>query len=114
MNANKQKGSAFERLICDYLNEGGVPCERLPAGATVDRSDLWTPLTAIQTKNRRELRIASWLEETLVQQQNAKKRYHWLVSKRAGVSSPGRQLAVCTVEQMREVLAVLGGEGDLL
>ena len=35
-NPQKAKGSAFERLVRDYLNEV-VPCERIPPGATLDR-----------------------------------------------------------------------------
>jgi hypothetical protein len=110
VNANKAKGSAFERLIADYVGEV-VPCERIPAGANVDRGDLWCPLVAIQTKNRRELRIASWLDETLVQQRNAKKDWSFLVVKRAGVAAPGNQLAVCSVAQMRRLIALVHGEG---
>jgi hypothetical protein len=102
-NPAKAKGSAFERLICDYVGER-VPCERIPAGATLDRGDLWTPTAAVQTKNRRELRIASWLDETLVQQANAGKDWHWLVVKRVGVGHPGGQLAVCTTAQMRRLI----------
>lgn len=103
-NPAKAKGSAFERQICDYIADAGIPAERLPAGATLDRGDLWTPHAAVQAKNRRELRIASWLDETLVQQQNAAKDWHWLVVKRRGVGHPGGQLAVCTTAQMRRLL----------
>ena len=38
-NPQKRKGSAFERLVADYLAER-VACERIPAGATLDRGDL--------------------------------------------------------------------------
>jgi hypothetical protein len=103
-NANKAKGSAFERLMCDYIADADIPAERLPAGATLDRGDLWLPHAVVQTKNRRELRIASWLDETLVQQRNANKDWHWLVVKRLGVTAPGGQLAVCTTAQMRRLL----------
>ena len=104
-NAAKAKGSAFERLVCNYIGEL-MPCERIPAGAELDRGDLWTPHAAIQTKNRKELRIASWLDETVAQQHNAAKQYHWLVVKRRGTTDPAAQLAVCTADQMRALMRI--------
>lgn len=104
VNANKAKGAAFERQICDYINEAGIPAERLPAGATLDRGDLWLPHATVQAKNRRELRISTWLEETQIQQLHAGKDWHWLVVKRVGLGDPAKQMAVCTTAQMRRLL----------
>ena len=105
-NPAKAKGSAFERLVCDYLDEV-VACERIPAGATLDRGDLWTPPASIQCKNRQTLSLGAWLDETLTQQVNARKFAHWLVVKRKGTTDPARQFAVCDVAQLRAALEVL-------
>lgn len=105
-NSGKRKGSAFERLIADYLGEV-VPCERIPAGATLDRGDLWTPPASIQCKNRQQLSLGAWLNETLEQQANAGKDWSWLVVKRRGVTDPANQFAICTTAQMRALLALL-------
>ena len=105
-NPGKRKGSAFERLIADYLAES-VPCERIPAGATLDRGDLWTPPAAIQCKNRQQLSLGAWLDETVEQQHNAKKDWGWLIVKRRGVTDPARQFAICTTAQLRALLALL-------
>ena len=107
-NAAKAKGSAFERLVCDYLAEV-VACERIPAGATLDRGDLWTPPASIQCKNRQTLSLGAWLDETLAQQANAKRPYHWLVVKRKGSTDPARQFAICTLEQARALLTLMPG-----
>lgn len=105
-NPQKAKGSAFERLIRDFLNEV-VPCERIPPGATLDRGDLWTPHAAIQCKNHRSLSLGAWLDDTRLQQGNAQKRFSWLVVKRKGTTDPGEQFAICSVAQLRELLAQL-------
>jgi hypothetical protein len=102
-NPAKRKGSSFERLICDYLGET-VPCERIPAGSELDRGDLWTPHAAIQCKNRAQLSLGAWLDDTVAQQANAHKPYHWLVVKRRGSADPANQFAICTVEQLRRIL----------
>lgn len=100
----KAKGSAFERLVRDYLNEC-IPCERIPAGATLDRGDLWTTHCAIQCKSHRTLSLGAWLKDTLTQQRNAAKPLHALVVKRKGTTDPGSQLVVMTLEQLRTILS---------
>ena len=106
-NPQKAKGSAFERLVRDYLNEV-VPCERIPPGATLDRGDLWTPHAAIQCKNHRTLSIGALLDDTHEQQTNAAKRFAWLVVKRKGTTDAAEQFAICSVAQLRELLKELG------
>lgn len=105
-NPQKAKGSAFERLIADYLAQA-FPCERIPPGATLDRGDLWTPHAAIQCKNHRTLSLGAWLDATAQQQQNAGKPFGFLVVKRKGTTDPANQFAICTVEQLRILLAAL-------
>lgn len=103
-NPQKRKGSAFERLVADYLAER-LACERIPAGATVDRGDLWTAAAAIQCKNQARLSLGAWLDATQQQQAAAGKRLHALVVKRRGVTAPERQLVVMTLQQLRDILA---------
>lgn len=105
-NAAKAKGSAFERLVCDYLAEE-IDAERIPAGKSDDLGDIWTPPgTAVwQCKNRQTLSLGAWLDETLAQQANAKRPWHWLVVKRKGTTDPARQFAICTLEQARHLTA---------
>lgn len=105
-NPQKAKGSAFERLIADYLGQA-IPCERIPPGATLDRGDLWTPQAAIQCKNHRTLSLGAWLDATAQQQQNAGKPYGFLVVKRKGTTDPANQFAICSLEQLRSLLLAL-------
>ena len=102
-NPQKAKGSAFERLVRDYLAES-IPCERIPAGATEDRGDLWTPAAAVQCKNHRSLSLGAWLAQTRQQQISANKPLHALVVKRARTTDPGAQLAIMELHQLRHLL----------
>ena len=102
-NPQKAKGSTFERLIADYLAQR-MPCERIPAGATLDRGDLWTEAAAIQCKNHRTLSLGAWLRDAVEQQRNAGKRLHALVVKRKGTTAPAEQFVVMSLEQFRELL----------
>jgi hypothetical protein len=102
-NPSKRKGASFERLIADYLAER-IPCERIPAGATFDRGDLWTEAAAIQCKNCRTLSLGAWLRDAMEQQINASKRLHALVVKRKGSTDPAEQFVVMTLEQFRDLL----------
>ena len=103
-NPQKRKGSAFERLIADYLAER-LPCERIPAGATLDRGDLWTSAAAIQCKNHRALSLGVWLRDAVQLQANAGKRLHALVVKRKGTTDPAEQFVVMTLEQFRDLIS---------
>ena len=103
-NANKRKGDAFERSIQQYLSER-LDCERIPAGATVDRGDLWTRTALIQCKNQKAIRLGEWLRETIQQQQDARKELHALVIKRYRTTDPADQFCVMTLGQLRELLA---------
>jgi hypothetical protein len=104
-NASKRKGSAFELLVQRYLAER-LDCERIPAGATIDRGDLWTRACLVQCKNCRTLRLGEWLRETLQQQQDARKPLHALVVKRPRTTAPEDQIVVMTLGQLRELLGM--------
>lgn len=107
-NAAKAKGSKFERDICDYLAEV-MEAERIPAGATLDKGDIWTPPPSAvwQCKNRQQLSLGAWLDETVEQQHNAKRFLHWLIVKRKGTTYPGDQFAICTLSQARTITTLL-------
>lgn len=105
-NANKRKGDAFELSVQRYLAER-LDCERIPAGATVDRGDLWTRTCLVQCKNQRGLELGEWLKETLQQQEAAKKPLHALVIKRRLFPDPADQYVVMTLAQLREMLATV-------
>jgi hypothetical protein len=107
-NPNKNKGSAFERLVVDYLAEV-MEAERTIAGARIDKGDIWTPPPSAvwQCKNHQQLSIGSWLRETQHQQRNAGRFLHWLIVKNKGVTDPAEQFAICTLAQARTLTTLL-------
>ena len=106
-NRSKAKGSAFELAVARYLAEE-FPCERIPAGSSVDRGDLWLGApVAIQCKAVQQLSLGAWLDATEVQAANAKRPFHYLVVKRKGTTDPAKQFAVSTLAQARTITAHL-------
>lgn len=90
-NAAKAKGSKAERDVADFLAAVGVPCERIPAGATLDRGDLWVPNAAwptIDVKNQQALDLAGWIDRAQEQAYNAGREAGVVWHKRRGKASP--------------------------
>jgi Holliday junction resolvase len=74
----KAKGSQWERDIAKYFNERGYPEveRRYGAGATLDKGDInGLSDTCIEAKNVGKITLASIMDEALVEQKNAKKKF---------------------------------------
>lgn len=102
-NANKAKGSAAERAVTDYLNVRGVDAERVPAGATLDRGDIWVPdknWPAIQVKNHARLNLAGWIDDVTIQAVNAGRDTGIVVHKRRGKGNPGAWYVTLTLDDL--------------
>lgn len=102
-NPNKAKGSAAERAVCDYLNVRGVDAERVPAGATLDRGDIWVPdknWPAIQVKNHARLNLAGWIDDVTIQAVNAGRDTGIVVHKRRGKGNPGAWYVTLTLDDL--------------
>lgn len=109
-NSAKAKGSAFERAEADYLISRGIPCERIPAGASLDRGDLWIPIIewpSIDTKNHRSPSLGAWCDRAEEQRDNAGRRSGFVLHKRHGVADPARQFMTTTVEMFVDLMEAL-------
>jgi Holliday junction resolvase len=90
-NPQKRKGSLAERQVADYLLSLGIPCERIPAGASADRGDLWVPVIefpTIDVKNHATLALAEWVDRANEQAHNAGRVAGVVWHKRRGKTSP--------------------------
>lgn len=106
-NANKAKGSAAERAVTDHLNVRGVEAERVPAGATLDRGDIWVPdknWPAIQVKNHARLDLAGWVDDVEAQAVNASRYAGIVVHKRRGKGNPGSWYVTCTLDTLITII----------
>jgi hypothetical protein len=103
-NRSKAKGDWLERTARDYLAEAGVPCERIPAGATLDRGDLWVPGHTVQCKNWTRTDLPSWWRGTQQQAEVNGHRFAWMIHKRTGVAKPEGQWVTTDLAHLRLLL----------
>jgi Holliday junction resolvase len=97
----KAKGSQWERDVAKYFNERGYADveRRYGAGATEDKGDINGVVdTAVECKNLAKITLASIMDETLVEQKNAKKRFGISVIKRRN-KNVKEAYVVMTLEQ---------------
>jgi len=72
-NTAKNKGTAAETAIVDHLKENGFPfAERRTANGSNDRGDInVSPDVVIEVKNCRTMELAGWVDEAIVEGENA-------------------------------------------
>lgn len=114
MNRNKQRGTAFERLIADGLATAldDDRIDRAPLRGNADRGDISgvrSPFgkVAIEVKNVSRLDLAGWVDESQTEKGNADAIAGVVVHKRRGKGDPMSQYVTMSV---RDFVALLGGE----
>ena len=119
-NPSKAKGSRAERAVADYLIGLGIPCERIPAGANLDRGDLWVPAVAprgdlhvpliefpaIDVKDHATPRLGEWVDRAAEQAHNAGRRAGIVWHKRRGHSDPGRWFVTTSGEMFLALMEI--------
>lgn len=83
-NPSKQRGTAFETACVEYLRAHGFPeAERRTQHGNKDRGDVSGVCSvAIELKACREITLASFIDEAIVEQANAGASSHLVVAKR--------------------------------
>jgi hypothetical protein len=84
-NPNKAKGSKWELDVAKYFNDRGYHEveRRYGAGATLDKGDInGVKDTVVEAKNWAKITLATIMDEALVEQKNAKKRFGISIIKR--------------------------------
>jgi hypothetical protein len=97
----KAKGSQWERDIAKYFNERGYKDveRRYGAGATLDKGDInGVKDTVVEAKNVAKITLSTFMDEALVEQKNAKKRFGISVIKRRN-KNVKEAYVVMTLEQ---------------
>ena len=90
-NPQKRKGDRAERDVLGYLTECGISADRIPAGATLDRGDLWIAspqFPTIDVKDHATPQLAAWVDRAAEQAENAKRPCGVVWHKRRGKGSP--------------------------
>lgn len=111
-NKAKQRGTAMESLVRDFLKSFGLDADRLTLHGKDDVGDL--RVTGIEAcwevKNCKKIELSKWMKELETERQNAKKKWGFLVFKRARVGEPGKQLVCMELEQLVDMLRVTNPE----
>lgn len=117
-NKSKQKGTSFETMIKEYLNNNGFPdAERTPLKGGADTGDINgvknrnSGRNAIfQCKNQKSFQLSQWLDDTVEQAKNKGDAVPALIVKRPnkGVSSLGDTYAVLRLSDLVDLLKEAG------
>lgn len=110
MSKQKQKGTAFETLVVNFLREHGFRyAERRSLTGSADKGDITGCGPIVwECKNHKTYHLSEWMRETETETLNATADIGVLVVKRAGVGDPARQYAVLTLEDVTRLLKAAG------
>lgn len=89
-NPSKQKGTAGETAIVDYLRgQGFNACERRALSGNTDKGDIaGIHDTVIEAKKANKIELSAWLGELAVEMRNANARFGAVWAWRRGKSNP--------------------------
>ena len=96
MSKARQKGTAFETLIVNYLKKKGYPhAERRAMTGAQDKGDIsFDRRFVLECKDHKTLNLSGWLKEALTESLNAGAEFPVVVAKRRGYGDPGDQYVV--------------------
>lgn len=117
MSKSKQKGTAFEKQVAEYMAEAlNRPIERRALGGTNDRGDIagvtvGGSRAVVECKACKTLAIPQWLREAEVERQNDGAVYGFVVAKRRGVGAQNteKQLAVMELGTLCKLINAANG-----
>lgn len=117
VNSSKIKGDRYEWILVDdatvVLEPAGLEIERTKAGSERDLGDLHirlpdrSVLAAVQAKNRREWKLAEWLDAAMIQATRARARFGVLFVKRTRVADVLASYAIMPASEWLHLLAAL-------
>lgn len=107
---SKQKGSAAERDVVKYLKRiGYTQVERRLAGDVNDRGDIaGIKDLCIEVKNHARMELGQWVEELIVEVENAKAKTGAVVHKRKGKGNAKDWYATMPVWLWVELIQMAG------
>lgn len=113
-NPQKQKGSAYERSIVDYLRDSGFRVDRTRAGWADDRGDIHgveahdgKPFV-FECKNHARLNLAGWIKELDIEIANAGGVAGVVVHKKRGTTNAAEQYATLPFGMLVQLLKEAG------
>lgn len=112
MSKNKQRGTAAEKAVVDYLHSKGfLGIERRALSGVNDKGDVaGIPQTVVEVKDHATLKFSEWLGELDVEMRNANAWLGAVWSKKRGKGSPADWYCVMPGHVFAEVLDRLYGD----
>ena len=108
-NPSKNKGSAYERSIVDYLRLCGFRVDRTRAGWSDDRGDIHGIAGfTFECKNHKTMALSGWLAELAIECANGNTELGAVIHKKRGVTDPSQQYATLPLEMLVKLLKKAG------
>lgn len=116
MSRQKTKGTSFESMVVDWLNQrlGTDTFHRLGMGGIHDEGDVWGLFShgrrvVVECKNHARMALSEWLDEAEVERGNADALASVVVHKRRGKGwkAFGQTYVTMTLE---DLVAIVTGE----
>lgn len=106
MSKAKQKGTAAETAVVNYLKSHGYPdVERRTMSGIHDKGDIaGLRSVVIEVKDHIRMELAQWLEEAEAERRNAHASHGVVWHKRRGRGSPGDWYVTMSGEQFLSLL----------
>ena len=110
MSRAKQRGTAWETAVVNYLQTSGWPhAERRALNGNTDRGDITgLPGVCIEAKSAARVELGEWLKEMLTEKTNARADVGAVWIKRRGKTSPGDAYVVMDGRQFVQLLKEAG------
>lgn len=110
MSKSKQKGTAAETAVVNWLKDKGRKhVERRALSGLLDRGDIaGVPGVVFEVKNHQRMELSAWLKELLVEMENDKADTGVLIHKRKGTTNVGEWYATMTVDIWYKLLKEAG------
>lgn len=112
MSKSKQKGTAAETAVVNYMRDHGFPgAERRALNGNADKGDINAgPGLCIEVKAHKRYSIPEWMTETAIEAINARADYGVLIIKPVGVGTTRTAdwWCVMSLEQMLNLLRDAG------
>lgn len=111
-NPSKQKGTAFETSLLDFLRKYFPGAERRALSGAKDKGDYILPTAAfaLEAKNCQKINLAGWIKEAETEARNLGVPYGVVVHKRRGTTDPSQQYVTMTLGSLLGLLKGVGSK----
>ena len=110
MSVSKQRGTAGESAVVNYLRHAGWPsAERRALTGTQDKGDITgVPGITIEVKNTQKMLLSEWMSELAREMLNTGDDVGFIVAKKRGTTDVGEWYAITPMRVVIDLLKEAG------